>query len=140
MNEKAYKTLEYGKIINKLTEFAGSSLGAERCKNTFPLTDIKEIKRLQRETSDAYVRLMKKGSVSFSGIPDIRASVKRLEVEATLGAGELLKISALLTAALRVKIRKPSSCLETGDGTTGREEGSRTCEGRSSRESWRINE
>lgn len=103
MNEKAYKTLEYGKIINRLTEFAGSSLGAERCKNTFPLTDIKEIKRLQRETSDAYVRLMKKGSVSFSGIPDIRASVKRLEVEATLGAGELLKISALLTAALRVK-------------------------------------
>ena len=68
-----------------------------------PLTELAEIEQRQKETSDALARLLQKGSASFSGIPDVRASIKRLEVDATLGAGELLKISSLLTAALRLK-------------------------------------
>ncbi|MBO7634455.1 MAG: endonuclease MutS2, partial [Lachnospiraceae bacterium] len=40
---------------------------------------------------------------SFSGIPDISPSLMRLEVSSCLGAGELLHISSVLTAVLRVK-------------------------------------
>ncbi len=103
MNEKAYRTLEYNKIIERLAEFAGSQLGKEKCNNTLPLTDRKLIEQRQSETADALARLLQKGSVSFSGIPDIRASVKRLEIDATIGTGELLRISSLLTATLRLK-------------------------------------
>ena len=103
MNEKAIKVLEYNKIIDRLADLAGSTLGAQKCRETMPLTELPEIEQRQKETTDALARLLQKGSASFSGIPDVRASIKRLEVDATLGAGELLKLSSLLTAALRLK-------------------------------------
>ena len=68
-----------------------------------PVSDIREIKRLQKETSDALSRLWKKGAVSFSGTRDIRSSLKRLEIGSTLSAKELLDIASVLTVALRIK-------------------------------------
>ncbi len=103
MNEKALKTLEYNKIIDKLVAFAGSELGRERCKKLLPMTDIGEIRRNQQETSDALTRVLRKGSLSFSGLRDIRASIMRLEVGGVLGMGELLQVSSVLNVALRVK-------------------------------------
>ena len=43
------------------------------------------------------------GAVSFSGVHDVGASVKRLEIGSSLNTVELLHISSLLTAAARVK-------------------------------------
>lgn len=103
MNEKALRVLEYHKIIERLSGFAGSVLGKEKCKALMPSNDYKVIENMQKETSDALARLYAKGTLSFSGIPDIRPSLKRLEIGATLGAGELLKISSILTATLRAK-------------------------------------
>ncbi len=103
MNERALKTLEYNKIVERLAGYAGSALGREKCNKITPLTDPAVIRQLQTETSDAVQRVFQKGTVSFSGVPDVRASVKRLEIGSTLGAGELLKISSILTAALRVR-------------------------------------
>ncbi len=103
MNERALKTLEYFKITDRLTELAGSSLGKEKCRSLRPITDIEKINELQKETSDALTRIYKKGSLSFSGIHDIRASIKRLEVSSCLGAGELMHISSVLTATLHIK-------------------------------------
>lgn len=103
MNEKALTTLEYFKITAMLADHAGSEPGKEKCRALRPITDIEKIRELQRETTDALSRIYKKGSLSFSGIHDIRASIKRLEVHSCLGAGELLHISSVLTATLRVK-------------------------------------
>lgn len=103
MNKKALKTLEYYKIIDKLTNCAASSLGKEKCQNLLPLTDFDSIRMNQRETSDALTRILQKGSLSFSGIKDIRSSLMRLEVGSSLGAGELLDISSVLNVTLRVK-------------------------------------
>ena len=103
MNERALKTLEYFKIIDRLTELAGSQVGKEKCRSLRPLTDIEKICELQKETADALARIYKKGSLSFSGIHDIRPSIMRLEVTSCLGAGELLHISSVLTATLHVK-------------------------------------
>lgn len=66
MNEKALKVLEYHKIIQKLTEFAGSQPGKAKCRELVPTSDLFEIRRMQRETSDAVSRLCRKGNVSFS--------------------------------------------------------------------------
>jgi DNA mismatch repair protein MutS2 len=103
MNQKALKTLEYYKIIEQLEALASSPLGKEMCHNLKPSTDIDQIRKEQLETSDAMKRIFKKGSIYFSGVKDIRASLKRLEVGSVLNAGELLRICIILEIASKVK-------------------------------------
>ncbi len=103
LNTKAIKTLEYNKIIDKLTQYAGSTLGKDRCSKLLPMDNLEDITHAQKETSDALSRILQKGSISFSGLKDIRGSIKRLEIGSTLGMGELLQISSVLDVALRVK-------------------------------------
>lgn len=103
MNEKALKTLEYHKIIAQLTDLAGSVLGKELCRNLLPSSDLATIRLLQKETSDALKRIYQNGSLSFSGICDIRGSLKGLEVGSSLGTTELLRICKVLEVCSRVK-------------------------------------
>ncbi len=103
MNEKVLKTLEFYKIKERLEEYAASQTAKELCRALVPSSDIEEIQKQQKQTSDALQRLIRKGSLSFAGIKDIRPSLKRLSVGASLGIGELLAISSLLDTASRVK-------------------------------------
>ncbi len=103
MNEKALKTLEYYKIIDMLEAFATSSIGKNKCQQLRPLDNLTEIETMQQETADALSRIYQKGSLSFSGVKDVRGSLKRLEVGSTLGIGELLAIRSLLENASRAK-------------------------------------
>ena len=103
MNEKAFKTLEYNKIIDLLTEQAASPKAKELCRSLKPMTDKAKIEAAQTQTADALTRLFQKGSVSFSGIQDMEASLKRLEIGGTMGIDEFLALSSLLEAAKRVK-------------------------------------
>ncbi len=103
MNEKALRILEYDKIIEKLTEYAGSPMAKTLCRELSPSTDLAEIYRMQMETSDALTRIFAKGSISFSGLRDIKGSLLRLRVGSSLNIIELLHISSLLDVALRVK-------------------------------------
>ena len=103
MNSKVLKTLEYNKIIEKLTMHASSPLGQDMCRKLTPMTNLKEIKKAQTETSDALARLWHSGSVSFSGTRDIGATLKRLEIGSCLSIKELLDISSVLNVTLRIK-------------------------------------
>lgn len=103
MNNKVLKTLEFYKIRERLEEYAASQTAKELCRTLVPLSDIEEIQKQQKQTSDALQRLIRKGSLSFAGIKDIRPSLKRLSIGASLGIGELLAISSLLDTTSRVK-------------------------------------
>lgn len=103
MNNKAFHTLEYNKIIDLLEQYAASPMGKTRCRELQPSTDLEEIRQNQRETSDALSYLLQKGSISFSGLTDITPSLMRLEIGGALSIIELLRISSLLSVALRVK-------------------------------------
>ena len=103
MNQKVLKTLEYNKIIHQLTGYAASAPGKLLCQNLLPMSDFHEIVQAQTETSDALTRVRMKGSLSLSGIRDVRDSLKRLEIGSALGIPELLSISSLLTVAARAK-------------------------------------
>ena len=103
MNEKVLHTLEYNKILDQLTEYAGSADARSRCKKLRPITDRAQIEQLQQQTSDALSRLFKYGSLSFSGVTDIRDSLKRLEIDGALSAIELLRVCSLLESAKRAK-------------------------------------
>ena len=103
MNEKALKTLEFNKIIDILEEYASTPLGKKHCRDLIPMTELEKIRLAQKETSDANDRVRLKGSISFSGVRDIRDSAKRLEVGSSLGIAELLNISSVLNVAARAK-------------------------------------
>ena len=103
MNEKALRVLEYPKIIVQLTECATSQPGKALCRSLQPSDDLSEIIRTQSETADALRRIYAKGNLSFSGVRDIRADVRRLEIGSSLGTTELLDIAKLLEAAQRAR-------------------------------------
>jgi MutS2 family protein len=103
MNKKVLQTLEYNKIIDLLIESATTNLGKEKCRNLVPFTNLDDIKAAQQNTSDALLRIIKSGSISFLGTKDIRTLVTRLKLGASLGIAELLSISSILNVAAKVK-------------------------------------
>ena len=103
MNKKTLLKLEYNKIIDLLTEQASSFSGKERCRRLKPKTNLAEITLMQEETAVAFTRIVKKGRPSFGGSNPVGESLKRLEIGAALGSGELLRICKLLETAGRAK-------------------------------------
>ena len=84
-----------------LVEEADSALGKDSARRLRPSSDRGEIVAMQAETSHALTRLFHHGALSFHGLTDIRSSLVPLAKGGTLGAGELLRIGALLEAAKR---------------------------------------
>lgn len=116
MNEKVLKTLEYDKIIDQLAALAGSTLAKDKCKNLKPFSILSEIQAAQRETSDALSRLLRRGNISFSGVTDVRGTLKRLEIGSILSMEELLRICKLLEVCARVKsYSRKDAGEDTGD-------------------------
>ena len=103
MNHKVFHTLEYDKILELLASFASCEEVRKRCLKLHPQTDLNKINELQLTTADALTRLYKSGGISFSGVHNIRASIKRLDIGASLNTTELLRISSLLEVTKRAK-------------------------------------
>ena len=108
MNEKIIKTLEYGKVLQRLSSFARTNSGKKLCASLVPISNAKDIKRLLSETDEAGMALEKAGYppvFSISGIelednfPEGSTGVDiftRLKAGASLGTRELLLIASLL--------------------------------------------
>ena len=103
MNERALRVLEYPKIIDRLVGFAGSEPGKKLCRELVPSSDLTQVRIMQTQTSDALSRILKSGSISFSGVGDLRMQLKRLEIGSSMSTVELLKTARLLDACARVK-------------------------------------
>ena len=103
MNGKAYKTLEFDKVIEMLAEKASSSMGKRLCRALEPVADIDQIRVWQTQTQDALTRLIKKGSLSFGGLKDVGGSLKRLAIGSSLNSPELLGICSLCEIAQKAK-------------------------------------
>ncbi|MCL2253182.1 MAG: endonuclease MutS2 [Lachnospiraceae bacterium] len=119
MNEKVLKTLEYTKIIDRLTDKAGSGLAKTLCRNLVPMAVLSDITKAQQETFDALGRLLRKGAVSFGGNHDIGWSLKSLDKGSTISIPELLKVAGLLENVSRIKqYGRPGRESETPDSLT----------------------
>ena len=103
MNKRSLRILEFNKILSMVTEYATSPMAKRRIDRMKPQRDIDIIRKLQEETNDALNRLNRHGNISFSGLRDIGASIKRLEVQGTLTSQELLDIAAVLQVAKAAK-------------------------------------
>lgn len=103
MNKRSLRILEFTKILSMVNEYAASPMAKRRIDRMKPQRDIDVIRKLQEETNDALNRLNRHGNIIFSGLRDIGASIKRLEVQGTLTSQELLDIAAVLQVAKAVK-------------------------------------
>ena len=103
MNQKTLTKLEYDKITALLEEQASSFRGRQLCRRLKPMTDVERIDEAQEQTEAAFTRLIKKGRISFGDAAPVEESMKRLEIGAALGSGELLRICKLLQNTGRAK-------------------------------------
>lgn len=103
MNQKTLTKLEYDKITALLEEQATSFRGRQLCRRLKPMTEVERINTAQEQTAAAFTRLIKKGRISFGDAAPVEESMKRLEIGAALGSGELLRICRLLQNTGRAK-------------------------------------
>ena len=103
MNEKAFRTLEFNKIIKKLTDLAVSPMGKEKAQSLVPSVVISDIVNSQKETSEAVSMAMRKGSLSLGGLREIRPQLKRASMGGTLSIEELMNIGEFLYVCRKAK-------------------------------------
>ena len=103
MNRKAYQTLEFYKITERLAGHAASAGGRKRCLDLVPMQKLSDITASQTETADALNRVYRRGSLYLGGAKDVRPSLKRLEVGSSLNIMELLDLCTLLETAAKAK-------------------------------------
>lgn len=103
MNKKAFKILEFDKIVEQLSGHADSEPGRQLCQKITPQTSLDKIRLYQRQTKDALGRLLKNGSTSFGNNKDVSYITKHLSIGGSLNADELLLLAGLLENTARVK-------------------------------------
>ena len=103
MDERAFSTLEYNKIIVKLSGYASSPMAKELAESLKPLTVLYDIEKAQDETTEAVSMSIRKGRIPISGFGDVRSEIKRAGMGGALSAAELLKTGRFLSVASAVK-------------------------------------
>ena len=97
--EKSLKTLELPAVLEQLSAEAVSQTAKQAARELFPSKDISTVKARQEETAAAKNMMVKNGSPHFSGISDVRDSVKRADIGGALNTRELLDVALLLRSA-----------------------------------------
>ena len=97
MNEKALRILEFNKITDTLSGFAGSEPAKKMCLSLRPSSNRDWVLHAQDETESALKRILKNDRISFGYNIDVRPLLKAATIGRMLSASELLCISRLLT-------------------------------------------
>jgi len=92
MNEKAYRVLEYNKILDLLSAEAASAITKEMIGELKPSLDLYQIKEMLAETTEAVSVIMRKGALPLGAFYDIRDSVYLAAKGGTLTMKQLLEI------------------------------------------------
>ena len=103
MNTKYLKTLEFDKIIEKLTTYCKTYIGKENVANLLPTFNQYKVTSLLELTNEATNLIYRKGNCPLSDLPNIEISIKNLESSATLSISALLNIARFLKISREVK-------------------------------------
>ena len=101
--EKSLNTLELPAVLQMLSAQAVGETAKERALLLTPASDPFEVKRRLEETSAAKTMMVVRGSPSFSGVKDVRASLARADLGGALNTRELLDIARVLQCARLVR-------------------------------------
>ena len=101
--EKSLLTLELPAVLNMLASEAVSEPAKELALALRPSTEEAEVRRRLSETTAAKTMMVVRGSPSFSGVKDVRASLARADLGGALNTRELLDIARVLQCARLVR-------------------------------------
>ena len=101
--EKSLLTLELPAVLNMLASEAVSEPAKELALDLRPATEEAEVRRRLSETTAAKTMMVVRGSPSFSGVKDVRASLARADLGGALNTRELLDIARVLQCARLVR-------------------------------------
>lgn len=102
--DRAYKTLEFNKILEKLAGYTESEEVKNRILSLTPTSKLEAARHLQRETTEAAITMLKLGSPAVSlSVENVIEAVKRSEMGGALHTKELINISRVLYVARRMK-------------------------------------
>ncbi|MDF7638466.1 endonuclease MutS2 [Lactobacillus sp. ESL0791] len=99
MNSKILKTLEFGKITQKLSNLAITVPAKEEAQELLPSGDYDTVAHSLKQTLAMVNLLRVKGQLPLTAFVDVRASIKRLKVKANLNAQELGNLLLVLALA-----------------------------------------
>ena len=103
MDERSIRVLEFHKIKERLKALTATNLGKELADSLRPVTDLYEVRRRQKETTEGRAILSAGRDVSLGGVRDIRSIVERATIGGTLAPEELLDVSSTLSAGMRLR-------------------------------------
>ncbi|MBC1287358.1 endonuclease MutS2 [Listeria booriae] len=103
MSKKVETILEFDKIKQQLLEFASSALGEEAIRALQPTPAIDKVKLAQQETEEGAKVIRLRGSAPISGIYDVSAHMKRLEIGGDLSGLELYQTGSNLRVSRLMK-------------------------------------
>ncbi len=101
--EKSLTTLELPAVLAMLAAEAVSEPARERARELSPSVHEAEVRRRLEETTAARSMMVVRGSPSFSGVKDVRASLARADLGGALNTRELLDIARVLQCARLVR-------------------------------------
>jgi DNA mismatch repair protein MutS2 len=100
---KYLQTLDFAKILERLSQHTAFSAGRDLVLALKPSPDLEEAQRRQRETSEARKLLEVKTDLSLGGARDVRPLLKSAGLRATLLPTDLLDIRATLISGRTLK-------------------------------------
>ncbi|MBF2565881.1 endonuclease MutS2 [Listeria welshimeri] len=103
MEKKVEAILEFDKIKKQLTEFASSSLGEQAILELAPATDFQVVQKSQLETEEGDKIIRLRGSAPITGLTDVFAHLKRLEIGGDLNGLEIYQIGSNLRVSRQMK-------------------------------------
>jgi len=101
--EKAARLLEWNRVAQRLSELANSEPGRVRCLRLPFLDDPAQIRRAQKEVSEARELLERGLNIDLSAVRELGQIAKRARVGAALEGAELLIVAGLLAVSRRIK-------------------------------------
>lgn len=103
MNNKTLVSLEFDKIKEILKTFCITSMGADKTSALVPSTNIKEIKRMQTETSEAVSLSLRRSVFPLVPVNNLDTISKKVSVGSALQPNELLIVCDVLRTSRRLK-------------------------------------
>lgn len=99
MDQKSIKTLEFDKVLAKLSDYAAFSASAEMARKLQPTSDLAIAQERQALTAEARLLLSLNTDISVGGSRDIRPLVARAAQHGMLEAEDLLNVRYTLVMA-----------------------------------------
>ncbi len=103
MENRAFKILEYDKIINMLKTFCMSEPGVHMAEASKPSNNYLFVRKLQDQTAEAHSYMQRHSLCPIRGFSDIKEDIKRANISGMLTAGRLLAVADFLQISRVVK-------------------------------------